>query len=131
MLLFVFRTKALTGHPPRDKRTTLPQDDYAHKRRLVMKPRNEQTKRLISCFLLAVPVLVLIVVSSAAQEFRGSVTGRVVDPSGAAVPGAQVTITNTATNVPNSVTTNEDGVYTVLYLADGRYTVIAEKKGFK
>src|SRR5919197_2921030 len=96
-----------------------------------MKLRSEQTKRLLSYSLLAATVLVLIVATSAAQEFRGSVTGRVIDPSGAVVPGAQVTITNTATNVSNSVTSNEEGVYTVLYLADGRYNVVAEKTGFK
>src|SRR5438876_4487046 len=96
-----------------------------------MKLRSEQTKRLLSCSLLAVTVLLLSVGMPAAQEFRGSISGRVTDPSGAAVPGAQVTVTNSATNVSSSATTNEDGVYTVLYLAPGQYTVVAEMRGFK
>ncbi|MDQ2921937.1 MAG: carboxypeptidase regulatory-like domain-containing protein [Acidobacteriota bacterium] len=75
--------------------------------------------------------LCLVVGSTAAQEFRGSISGRLIDPSGGVIPGSQITITNTATNVSNSVTSNESGVYTALYLTPGRYTVVAEAKGFK
>src|SRR5256712_10200357 len=102
-----------------------------HQRRPIMKLRSERMKTFLYCSQLAIIGLGLIVGSAAAQEFRGSISGRVSDPSGAAVPGSQVTVTNTATNVSNSVTTNEAGVYTVLYLAPGRYTVVAEAKGFK
>src|SRR5262245_27510801 len=66
-----------------------------------------------------------------AQEFRGSITGRVVDNSGAAVANAAVTITNTATNVSSSTTTNESGDYTALYLIPGPYSVTVEATGFK
>src|SRR5262249_30327223 len=66
-----------------------------------------------------------------AQEFRGSITGRVVDNSGAAVANAAVTITNTATNVPSSTTTNGNGNYTALYLVPGSYSVTVEATGFK
>src|SRR6266852_4920559 len=96
-----------------------------------MKFRSEQTRRLLSYCLLTLIGLGLIVASAAAQEFRGSITGRVTDPSGALVPGTQVTVTNAATNVSSSATANEEGLYTVLYLASGRYTVVAEMKGFK
>jgi hypothetical protein len=95
-----------------------------------MKFRSEQ-KRLLYCSLPAVIGLGLIVASAAAQEFRGSITGRVTDPSGAIIQGSQVTVTNSATNVSSSTTTNEDGIYTVLYLAPAQYTVMAEMKGFK
>src|SRR5256884_4779756 len=96
-----------------------------------MKFRSEQTRRFLSCCLLTFIGLGLIVASANAQEFRGSITGRVTDASGASVPGSQVTVTNSATNVSSSATTNEDGVYTVLYLAPGQYTVMAEMRGFK
>src|SRR2546426_5411921 len=96
---------------------------------MIVQPKHR--KLFLSCNLMLAVCLCLVVASAAAQEFRGSVAGRVTDPSGAVVPGSQVTITNTATNVSNSVTTNEAGVYTVLYLAPGRYTVVAEAKGFK
>jgi hypothetical protein len=48
---------------------------------------------------MAVPLL--------AQEFRGSITGRVLDPSGAGVAGAQVVVTHTEENV--STTTTDAG----------------------
>ena len=93
--------------------------------------RTELTRTSLSCFLLAMIVFGLIVGSAAAQEFRGSITGQVTDPAGGPIPGSQVTVTNAATNTSNSVTTNEAGVYTFLYLAPGRYTVVAEVNGFK
>src|SRR5262249_13583651 len=65
------------------------------------------------------------------QEFRGSITGRIVDNNGAAVANAPVTITNTATNVSSSATTNGDGDYTALYLIPGNYSVTVEAAGFK
>ncbi len=66
-----------------------------------------------------------------AQEFRGSITGRVVDNNGAAVVNAIVTVTNNATNASTSTTTNGDGGYTVLYLIPGSYSEAVEAKGFK
>ena len=95
-----------------------------------MKTRSEQTRTFLSCCMLAVIGFGLIVASAAAQEFRGSITGRVAEPGGAAVSGAKVTVTNTATNVSESVSTNEDGISNALYLAPGRYTVVVEKQGF-
>src|SRR5215510_14948280 len=66
-----------------------------------------------------------------AQDFRGSITGRVVDNNGAAVANAAVTITNAATNVSSSTTTNESGDYSALYLIPGSYSVTIEAAGFK
>jgi hypothetical protein len=66
-----------------------------------------------------------------AQEFRGSITGQVTDTSGAVVPGAQVTVTNVATNTSTSTITDEKGGYTVLYLAPGQYSLSVEITGFK
>lgn len=66
-----------------------------------------------------------------AQEFRGSITGRVVDNGGAAVAHANVAVTNAATNNSSSTTTNENGDYTALYLTPGTYSVTVEAAGFK
>ncbi|HEU4389139.1 MAG TPA: carboxypeptidase-like regulatory domain-containing protein [Blastocatellia bacterium] len=66
-----------------------------------------------------------------AQEFRGSITGQVVDGSGGAVVGAQVTVVNVGTNVATTAASNEGGSYTVLYLVPGTYTVTVEANGFK
>jgi hypothetical protein len=59
------------------------------------------------------------------------ITGLVTDPSGTAVPGAAVAVTNVKTGVRNQVTTNEQGYYTVLFLNPGDYEVRVQKEGFK
>src|SRR5436190_137588 len=69
-------------------------------------------------------------VSASAQEFRGSVTGRVTDPNGAVIPGATVTIKNIGTNGENTVTTNDDGSYTFPLLQPGKYTLTVTSQGF-
>lgn len=66
-----------------------------------------------------------------AQEFRGSISGRVTEPAGNAVAGAQVTVTNTATNTSTNATTNDSGDYQALFLTPGQYAVTVEAKGFK
>ncbi|MGD0499150.1 MAG: carboxypeptidase-like regulatory domain-containing protein, partial [Bryobacteraceae bacterium] len=65
------------------------------------------------------------------QEYRGTITGRVLDPSGAAVPGAHVNVTNTETNTHVTADSNTDGLYTMPYLQPGMYTLRAEHAGFK
>src|SRR3989449_2399755 len=65
------------------------------------------------------------------QDFRGAITGRISDKSGAVLPGVTITATNVATNVGSTTTTNTDGVYSILYLTPGQYTVVAELSGFK
>jgi hypothetical protein len=66
-----------------------------------------------------------------AQDFRGAITGRITDKSGGVLPGVTVTATNVATNVGSTTTTNADGVYSILYLTPGQYTVVVELSGFK
>ena len=66
-----------------------------------------------------------------AQQDMGVITGVVTDATGAAVPGARVTVTNRETNETRSVETAETGAYTVGPLRIGRYDVAVEKQGFK
>ncbi len=66
-----------------------------------------------------------------AQEARGTIVGRVVDPTGAAVPGATVEVTNKAMGTKVTVTTNEVGLYQVPYLIPGMYRIQVEASGFK
>src|SRR2546427_8802928 len=70
-------------------------------------------------------------VCSMAQMQNGQFTGTVTDPSGAAVPSAKVTITNQATNLSVSTTTNSTGFYTAKELPVGTYKLMAEAPGFK
>jgi hypothetical protein len=66
-----------------------------------------------------------------AQEFRGTILGRVSDPTGAVIPGAKVTITNQETNVPVNVETNGEGNYVAPYMIPGTYRVVVTSAGFK
>src|SRR3954463_16217851 len=79
-------------------------------------------------------LLVLLAIASCAwaQEVTGSISGTVKDVSGAVIPGAKVTITNTDKNlVVRTVSTNDDGNYTAPLLPTGHYSVGAESNGFK
>jgi hypothetical protein len=68
---------------------------------------------------------------SCAQEFRGTLAGRVTDPSGLAVPNARITVTRTDTNSRSETVTSPDGGYTMPALSPGPYQVTAEAAGFK
>jgi len=70
-------------------------------------------------------------ITASAQDFRGAITGRIVDASNARMPGVTVTATNVATNVASTTTTNGEGDYSILFLNPGTYTVSAELSGFK
>ncbi len=76
--------------------------------------------------------LVLVAISClAAQEFRGTILGRVSDATSAVVPNATVTVTNTATNTAVTVQTGADGSYLAPFLIPGPYRITAEAAGFK
>src|SRR5437870_605785 len=76
-------------------------------------------------------LLALAATALQAQETRGQILGRVVDPSGAVVVGATVHAVNGATNVRSTVTTNQTGDYILPFLNSGVYTVSVEMRGFK
>ncbi len=82
-------------------------------------------------YLMSAICLPLLVIPIAAQEFRGSIIGRVTDSAGAAVQGAQVTVVNLRTNVSASMTTDDAGSYRAVYLTPGQYTIMVEAPGFK
>ena len=73
--------------------------------------------------LLSFPMLV-------AQLSTSSILGTVKDASGATVPGATITITNSGTNVVRTTVTNGDGSYRVDALQPGTYSIKIEKLGF-
>src|SRR3954471_2516147 len=70
-------------------------------------------------------------IALAAQDFRGGITGRIVDASGGRLPGVTVVATNVATNVASATTTNSEGDYAILFLNPGTYAISAELSGFK
>jgi hypothetical protein len=78
---------------------------------------------------LAALFLVLFAAQALAQD--ATIVGTVTDPSGAAVPNANITITNNDTGVARNLPTNGDGQYVAPDLHIGRYTVRAAATGFK
>src|SRR5262249_46195215 len=80
---------------------------------------------------MATILIALAAVAAFAQEFRGAITGRIIDNSGSAIAGAKVTVTNTATNITSVATTNESGDYNAPFLLPGLYTISVEARGFK
>jgi hypothetical protein len=61
---------------------------------------------------------------------NGNIAGTVTDPTGAAVPGATVVVTNTETGVSRKVITNSVGIYTADFLVPGHYEILAGAPSF-
>ena len=80
--------------------------------------------------LLFAAVLLLSGGLAVAQEFRGTILGRITDPSGAAVPGVQITVTNEKTNVSSNAVSEDDGAYQVPFLIPGAYRLEVGAAGF-
>jgi hypothetical protein len=57
------------------------------------------------------------------QSNQASISGVVSDSQGAVIPGAKVTITNLATDIPSSAVTNQAGFYSIPNLPVGAYTL--------
>ncbi len=74
--------------------------------------------------------ITLLAIPAKAQLTRGSIAGTVTDNTGAAIAGAQVTITNLGTNIARVGTSNEAGLYRLPALEPGVYVVKIEKDGF-
>jgi len=66
-----------------------------------------------------------------AQSDRASITGTVIDPSGAVVPGVEVTAVNVGTNLRTTALSNDLGFYTITNLAIGQYTLTFRREGFR
>jgi len=66
-----------------------------------------------------------------AQGTNATLSGSIVDPVGAAIPNARVTVRNTGTNFTRFANTNGTGVFLVSDLPPGTYIVTAERQGFQ
>src|SRR5258708_4705032 len=64
--------------------------------------------------------------SAAAQQTTGTITGRVTDPQGAAIPGANITARSAATGFTRSETSDAGGIFRLSALPVGLYEVTAE-----
>ena len=72
----------------------------------------------------------LAVAAPALAQQRGSISGKVLDPDGLALPGATVVITNAGTGFTREAITAETGAYSVPNLEPGTYDVVVTMAGF-
>jgi hypothetical protein len=76
-------------------------------------------------------LLVFMSLQAKAQTLYGSVVGTITDNTGAAVPDANVVITNTQTNDARTVASDNGGVYTISTVPAGNYQATITKQGFE
>lgn len=77
-------------------------------------------------------VLFLMAASFAfSQDTRGTITGRITDPSGAVIAGASVVVSNTGMGTKTSAMTSSDGIYRAPFLLPGKYDIEVIASGFK
>src|ERR1035437_850095 len=85
-----------------------------------------------ACLIAAAFGIMLLGSSAAfAQSIFGSLSGTVMDPTGAVVPGAKINVQNDATKVTQQYVTNKDGYFSATQLPVGTYSVSVTAKGFE
>jgi hypothetical protein len=85
--------------------------------------------RFLSRIIIALALMLLVAFGARAQ-YRAGIQGTVLDPQGAAVSGAKITVIAKETGVTQVAATNDSGVYSVNRLAPGLYTITVEQQGF-
>src|SRR5690242_2612164 len=76
-------------------------------------------------------ILLLSAVTLVAQTVGGTLSGKITNAAGEAVPNAAVTVTNTSTNAERYVLTGPDGSFTVSNLGPGVYRIDVQSQGYK
>jgi hypothetical protein len=76
-------------------------------------------------------VLAAVILATAAHAQTAQVVGAVADESQGVIPGATITVTNTATNDTRVATSNDQGQYSIPFLPSGRYTITCGLAGFQ
>src|SRR5882672_4490239 len=107
--------------------TRLAREGFGRRTQLALrKGKTEMKKKLLFAFF----ALLLAPLFSHAQGL-GSIAGRVTDPEGSAVAGAQVTATQEGTGFNRSAQTDTDGLYVIPSLRPATYRLMVEAKGFR
>ena len=89
-------------------------------------PRTTQISRALVIFL-----WVVMAGLAAQAQFRASIRGTVTDPSGAVVPDASVTLTDTGTNKALTATSDANGIYSFNALPPDHFSLVVTKPGFQ
>ncbi len=93
--------------------------------------RRISTNYLFSCTTAVLLIMgICFSVPADAQVAGGTLSGTITDPSDRFVPQAQISITNVATGITTTATTNSDGFYIAANLLPGEYQVTVSAKGF-
>ena len=82
---------------------------------------------------LSVQIALLLFAAGAlwSQEFRATLSGKVMDQQQAVLPGVRITVVQVDTGSRTQVTSGSDGLYTAPFLPPGNYSVTAQAQGFK
>lgn len=80
---------------------------------------------MLLCFALGVGTA-----SAQSESSAGQIAGAITDSTGAAVPNATVTVTNKETGLTRTATTSDEGLYTIVLLPPGTYTISAQAGSF-
>ncbi len=97
----------------------------------VSAPRDGRMTAISQLLATSILTLLALCVPALAQTTAGRVLGTLTDPSGAAVAGATVVVTDTQRGTSRTVTTDDSGNYAVPDLQPGTYKIHVESKGFK
>lgn len=96
-----------------------------------LKPHACNGKTIPVLFFLLISSLLLLPSSALAQEYRATISGRVIDSSGAAIPGASIEVRETGTGTTSRTVSDNVGAYVVSFLLPGNYSITVSKMGFK
>ena len=86
-------------------------------------------KKIISAMIVLCSIW-LAATPAVAQQTTGSITGRIVDDQGAAIPGATVTVKNPATGFTRTDVSDGEGIFRLTALPVGTYDLTSELQGF-
>jgi hypothetical protein len=98
---------------------------------VVLRRLSNNTGLAAARFVLALVLSLGLILAVDGQSTNASLTGRISDPSKAAISNAKVTAINTGTRVHYETVTNETGIYYITNLPPGTYRIEVEKIGFK
>jgi hypothetical protein len=88
-------------------------------------------RRLACSGLFAFALFLFLNIPSPAQQTLGSINGTILDPSGAAVPGATITVTNSQIDLTRTTKSQGNGFYQIFNLPIGVYQVSVTRDGFE
>lgn len=94
-------------------------------------PATRNRRLAVALFAILGASLLCTTPSFAQSITTGDITGTVTDPTGAVIPGASLTLTNTQTNTSKQVTTGADGTYRFAFVNPGTYKLVISAKGFR